>query len=351
MDNIPSLEALGKQPYPSKLPRLFHVSVMDIAGTILTPRVPKNEFVDWGVEDNKTKRVCFARSITKCLLALGYDLKDKVFNVYVPDTTYTPVDTLLKNIHFPTKDEVPDVAFSHEVWVTCPVKLKYHSRIRVLDVIRDYHFELTDKNGKVHQCRDKDWNYEVIPDKVPQCVTDCKKIFDKIKYGLRDPKTGRPWEEQHSSTTMQDDYEVWRLATEQETVKSGVGICYDTTLIGRNRLSRGNLKFGTYFMSLVHDAENNPCHTFNIYLNPFDWEWKWLEGSWAPFKNNTWSSKDETAILDWIGTAMANMEHADVCIRKMVNYPKPGVDMHTFEKFCWSCKPVMISKPEGSNKK
>lgn len=175
-------------------------------------------------------------------------------------------------------------------------------------------------------------------DNVLSSVKKIRAIFAKIKYGLRDPKTNKPWRDTHKSTTYKDYDEYWRLGTPEQTIKAGVGNCYDTVAISREYLSKSGVKFSAYFMTLadsVFDGKHfteAPTHTFLIYDH--DGEWKWLEGSWSQFKNNDWHSKSKTDIVKWIATAMANMEKKQIVVYSLSGYPKYGCDMTEFERFC-----------------
>ena len=103
---------------------LIFLSENNMHGHTLTPRIPKNFFTDNGFEDNKTKRVCFAQSIDKCLLGLSMNCKGKVFYVHFPVGDYSP--------YYPTKAQVPDVELTGEVWVCKPVKIECVGKIKVI---------------------------------------------------------------------------------------------------------------------------------------------------------------------------------------------------------------------------
>lgn len=148
-----------------KLPTLYHLSTMDCAGKIFTPRVPKNEFVDWGVEDGVTKRIPFCVSISKALMAIGGKrVTGNVFNVYTPDMSYITESELLKHIVYPTKQQVPDVHLTHEVWVTTKVKLKFEFKIRVLQKRKEYKLEFTKKDGSIYVGHPCEWEWEKLKD-------------------------------------------------------------------------------------------------------------------------------------------------------------------------------------------
>jgi hypothetical protein len=185
-------------------------------------------------------------------------------------------------------------------------------------------------------------------------VKKIKSIFRKINYGLRDPKTNKPWRDTHKSTTIDDYDEYWRLGTPEQTIKAGIGNCYDTVAISREYLSNLGC-VSVYFMTLadsVFDGKHfteAPTHTFLIYEH--DGEWKWLEGSWGPFKNNDWHSKSKSDIVKRIATAMANMEKKQIVVHSLSGYPRYGCDMTEFERFCRKGTKVGTYRPEKGTDK
>ena len=110
-------------------------------GITLEPRVPQNFLTLHGYEDNTTKRVCFSTSI-----------KGKIFYVHEPVKKPT-------SIKVPTKKQVPDVAHTHEVWVTEPVTLKVTGKIVVKDAKpKELHYFYGDNQEAVLY----GWNYTQV---------------------------------------------------------------------------------------------------------------------------------------------------------------------------------------------
>ena len=104
---------------------LIFLSETNMHGKTLIPRIPRNFLTDNGFEDNKTKRVCFAQSIDKCLLGLSMNCKGKIFYVHTPVGQF--------NVIHPTKAQVPDVHITGETWVCEPVKIEGLGKIKVID--------------------------------------------------------------------------------------------------------------------------------------------------------------------------------------------------------------------------
>ena len=177
-------------------------------------------------------------------------------------------------------------------------------------------------------------------------VERLKKTFSMVKYGLRDPKTNKPWRDSHKSTTIDDDFEVWRLATPEETIKAGCGVCYDTVAMSVEALKKTSIKFKYFFLCGENYQHDSAAHTAVIYEDPSDKKWKWLEGSWGSFKNNDWSAPSSDKLISWIAKAMANDSETVIEVRELHAYPKYGVDMMTFERFCLNHKIGKVVKPD-----
>lgn len=134
--------------------QLYFLSDKNMNNQTLYPRIPSNFLTKNGYEDNTTKRVCFATSIDKALIALSQNLKGKEFYVHT-------ITTPSYNTHIPTTKEVPDCKITGEVWVTTPVKIKAISKIKVVED-GDNEFEYT--YGDSHKATLYDWKWKKIED-------------------------------------------------------------------------------------------------------------------------------------------------------------------------------------------
>lgn len=132
-------------------PKLYFVSEKELHGEILQPKIPDNYLTRQGYEDNKTKRVCFAPSIDKCLIALSKNCTGMVLNVYSPDKAY--------DIYKPTKNEVPDVGITGEIWIKEPVKLVKVGKIRVIGDKGTNGLKYTYGDGKEAELYEWAWKY------------------------------------------------------------------------------------------------------------------------------------------------------------------------------------------------
>lgn len=106
--------------------KLYFLSTINMNDDRLTPRIPSNYFTKNNYEENKTPRVCFAKTIDGCLMGLSKNLTDKEFYVHVPDPDG------YYNVYNPTIKEVPDCKITGEVWIKKPVDLKCIGKIKVL---------------------------------------------------------------------------------------------------------------------------------------------------------------------------------------------------------------------------
>jgi len=132
---------------------LYHISLHNLDGEVLKPRIPDNFMVRQGYEDSTTKRVSFCKSIDGCLMALSQDIKGLEFYVHEP-ANYDDID-----IQYIGKVQVPDSEVTGEVWVTNNCKLKTIAKIRVGKAQpKPYPYEY----GGKYKAELFKWNYTVI---------------------------------------------------------------------------------------------------------------------------------------------------------------------------------------------
>lgn len=161
-DGFMAVESLESKSSDPGL-KLYHLSYgQPVASKTLTPRVPDNEFVEWGVEDGKTKRICFVTSISKATLALGRCKEGQELHVYEVDPSSVDQALLMKHIVTPSKDQVPDVGITKEVWCTIPVKVKYTKTIKLTSIKHEYTLKFKRKDGTEYVGHPREWNYDVV---------------------------------------------------------------------------------------------------------------------------------------------------------------------------------------------
>lgn len=134
---------------------LYFLSDKNMNNETLIPRVPDNFLTKNEYEDNITKRICFATSIDKALIALSQNLKDKEFYVHIiaPGVKY--------NVRKPTVKEVPDCKITGEMWITTPVRIKAISKIKVTG---DGDNEFSYTYGDNKKATLYDWKWKKIKD-------------------------------------------------------------------------------------------------------------------------------------------------------------------------------------------
>lgn len=102
--------------------RYFFISRRSHDNKILKPRIPKNRMPS---EDDKTARICVSTSIAGCLAAVQ-GLKEG-------NTIY--IHTCESNqVIQPTVDQVPDIFFTGEVWITESVEMELIGKIKITKV-------------------------------------------------------------------------------------------------------------------------------------------------------------------------------------------------------------------------
>ena len=101
--------------------RLYHISEENHDGKVFKPRVPSSA-LDSDFEDQKTKRVCFASSMTGAYRAIDYGMYQCTYYVHVP----VGLDKIVKNgkLCKPTEKEVIDCCSTGEYWILSNVRLK-----------------------------------------------------------------------------------------------------------------------------------------------------------------------------------------------------------------------------------
>jgi len=102
----------------------FFISRKNHDNKTLNPRIPKNRLPS---ENDKTPRICVSTSIAGCLAAV-HGLKEGN-TVYIHTCTCEP-----NQIIQPTKDQVSDVFFTGEIWITEPVEMNLIGKIKITQV-------------------------------------------------------------------------------------------------------------------------------------------------------------------------------------------------------------------------
>ena len=148
---------------------IYHLSQNNLDGKILSPRIPSNFLTKNGYENNKTKRVCFAKSIDGCLRGMSQNLKGMKFYVHIPEDTHA--------IYTPTLAEVPDCKVTGEVWIKEPVKLKCIGMITVSSDKGEDGIPYTYGNNTA-ELYDWNWKWE----KINESYTLLSDVIDDVQF-------------------------------------------------------------------------------------------------------------------------------------------------------------------------
>ena len=130
---------------------LYFLSKTNMDGRTLTPRIPNNYFTTNGFEDNKTSRVCLAKSIDGALMGITVRFKGQKLFVHVPVNNINTIQ--------PTTKQVPDCKITTEVWSTEDVTLKCIGEILVIDDkgLDGHSFKYGNNTSELY-----DWNWKWI---------------------------------------------------------------------------------------------------------------------------------------------------------------------------------------------
>lgn len=115
------------------LRKLYHLSPVNHDGETFNPRVPDNIIIGgYGhyeeLEEKKTPRVCFSKTISGAFLALNFDGTYEELYVHVPED----IERISRDsVEVPTEDKVWDAEFTREVWVKEPVKMKCIGKVLI----------------------------------------------------------------------------------------------------------------------------------------------------------------------------------------------------------------------------
>ena len=131
--------------------KLYFISTENIKDNLLFPRIPDNFFTKNGYEDNIHKRVCFCKTVDKCLMALSKNCEGLVFNVYEVDNVND------YQVYKPSINEVPDCELTGELWILTPVKIKLAGKIKCTNSIENdgYSFNYGNNTAKLYE-----WKFE-----------------------------------------------------------------------------------------------------------------------------------------------------------------------------------------------
>ncbi len=107
--------------------KLYFISQHNFDSQLIKPRIPATVMVG---EDNTIPRICVSFSITGALSALGKDLTvGSRLIVHMCEVIS------LADVYQPSNKQVPDVAYTGELWILCPIVMNFYLHIEVIEII------------------------------------------------------------------------------------------------------------------------------------------------------------------------------------------------------------------------
>lgn len=179
---------------------LYFLSNTSMDGVVLNPRIPNNYFTKNGFEDNKTKRVCFAPSIDKALMALSRRFNGQ--KLYV----HKAVNYEKLKIRKPSIKEVPDSKITGEIWVLQPVEIEYIGEIKVIKDkgLPGHKFKYGDNEAELY-----DWEWKWIKkfSKDGTILQEATKVNIKTTKKYKCPFCDNRLDREHLVYHVEDDHE------------------------------------------------------------------------------------------------------------------------------------------------
>lgn len=153
---------------------LYHISLEDLDGKILYPKVQDNEYTEAGLEDSVTPRVCFCNTIEGCISALGRNIPyGIIYNVYVPE------DSNLEYV-IPSPISVIDALLTGERWILNPVKVIKWANVIIKELVETCPSNHTWYDGRVSQYEQYKYDHKRAMITIPKFNTDAGSKLIKV---------------------------------------------------------------------------------------------------------------------------------------------------------------------------
>lgn len=137
---------------------------------------------------------------------------------------------------------------------------------------------------------------------------DIKAILDKYSYT--------------------DDIDAWVSRNPEALLSANTGICFDTAALQDKLLSDLGITHRNMFAvskdSLSGKNYTDPSHTFVLHKDT-DGLWKWLEGSWEPYRHNKLSAKTSNKLAKQIKKLMEKDNGKSYTLHSIEKYPEEGL--------------------------
>lgn len=156
---------------------------------------------------------------------------------------------------------------------------------------------------------------------------DLDAFYKKLKYRVLNKDTNRPY-----FNTNFETFDKWHLLSPEQIKKHKIGICYDTAAMTDKVLKALGVEHRNYFARSDKDDgwENDPTHAFNVYKDE-NGDWRWLEGSWEPYKGNNWKERRRKDLVKKIVKALAEASGKKQKLHEVAEFPEPGIAMKDWE--------------------
>lgn len=139
---------------------------------------------------------------------------------------------------------------------------------------------------------------------------DIKAILDKYSYT--------------------DDIDAWVSRNPEALLGANTGICFDTAALQDKLLSDLGITHRNMFAvskdSLSGKNYTDPSHTFVLHKDT-DGLWKWLEGSWEPYRHNKLSAKTSNKLAKQIKKLMEKDNGKSYTLHSIEKYPEEGLSI------------------------
>ena len=152
---------------------------------------------------------------------------------------------------------------------------------------------------------------------------DLDAFYKKLKYRVLNKDTNRPY-----FNTNFETFENWHLLSPEQIKKHKIGICYDTAAMTDKVLNDLGVEHSNYFAhsDSADGWENDPTHAFNVYKDE-NGDWRWIEGSWGPYKGNNWKERRRKDLVKKIVKALAEASGQKQKLHEVAEFPEPGIGM------------------------
>lgn len=151
-------------------------------------------------------------------------------------------------------------------------------------------------------------------------IDDLNRFYAHVEYTVLDPKTGKP---KYGYISPKDAYEQHRMLSISDILKYEIGQCQDTTHLSSYFLTKWNIKHTCISIKSNDDvptSDKNPGHITLVYKDKSN-KWRWLEGTFQPYMNNTLVFDTEERAIQTICKIFANTTAKSMKACRFTKFP------------------------------